>query len=138
MEPWLLDRILHDPNRQLLVALVDDIVVGWAKTHYWARGDGTARAGHYLGGITVAPSHRRKGIADALTARRLEWIRERAADAWYIVNASNLASIDLHKRWGFEEVARSSSFHGTEFAGGTGILFHAALEKDPTEPGSSH
>ena len=138
MEPWLLEGILHDPNRLLLVALDDDIVVGWAKTHYWPRGDGTAGAGHYLGGVTVAPRHRRKGIADALTARRLKWIRNRAADAWYIASASNLASIALHKRWGFEEVARSSSFHGTEFTGGTGILFHAAIENDPIVPGSSH
>jgi aminoglycoside 6'-N-acetyltransferase I len=138
IEPKLLEKILRDTSRVLFVALEGNIVVGWAKTHYWPRGVGSACAGHYLGGVTVAPSHRRQGVADALTAARLEWIRYRSADAWYIVNANNLASIDLHKRWGFEEVARSSRFHSTEFTGGTGILFHTVIDGDPNELGSSH
>ena len=134
MKPWSLDEILRDPQRVLLVALEGDTVVGWSKTHYWSRGDGMAGAGHYLAGVTVSPTRRRTGIADALTAGRLEWIRNRASEAWYVANAMNLASIDLHRRWGFEEVARSSSFHGTEFAGGTGILFHLAIEGARIEP----
>jgi ribosomal protein S18 acetylase RimI-like enzyme len=138
IEPWLLNEIVHNPIRLLLVALDDGVVVGWAKTHHWPMSDGIAGAGHYLGGVTVAPGHRRKGIANALTARRLEWIGNRARDAWFIVNATNLASIELHRRWGFEEEARNSSFHGIKFTGGTGILFHASIKNDLVEPDWSH
>lgn len=101
-------------------------VVGWAKTHRYDVGDGPAPAGHYLGGLTVAPDFRRRGLAVALTSRRLEWIWERADTALYIVNARNEASLALHRRWGFREVARGPVFHGVTFDGGDGVLLAAA------------
>ena len=137
-EKGLLSDILQDTNRVILVALQGETVVGWAKTHYWPRDAGPAPAGHYLGGVTVTPRHRRQGVADELTACRLEWIHSRAANVWYFVNASNLASIDLHKRWGFEEVARGSRFHGIEFTDGTGILLHAVIDTNRIELVPSH
>jgi aminoglycoside 6'-N-acetyltransferase I len=75
--------------------------------------------------LTVAADHRRRGIGRALTGARLDWIWQRSHDAWFVVNALNTASIDLHRDWGFEEVARGESFHGIAFSGGEGILFHA-------------
>jgi aminoglycoside 6'-N-acetyltransferase I len=121
-----LEQVILDRDRELLVALEGDTIIGWAKTHHWSYSDGPAGAGHYLGGVTVDPSYRRHGVAGALTAARLEWIWERSADAWYVANSQNLASIDLHRHWGFEEVARRASFHTTHFSGGEGILFRAA------------
>ncbi|WP_284983553.1 GNAT family N-acetyltransferase [Arthrobacter sp. efr-133-TYG-118] len=100
-------------------------LLGWGKTHFWDHDDGAAPEGHYLGGVTVRPEHRRGGIGTALTQARLDWIWQRAPEAWYVVNASNVASIELHRRWGFVEVARASSFHTTTFDGGVGILMRA-------------
>lgn len=117
---------IADPSRLVVVAVAGETVVGWAKTHYWDRADGSAEVGHYLGGVTVEPRWRRRGLARALTSTRMQWIGQRAAVAWYFVNAQNLASIDLHRAWGFEEVARAGSFHGVLFSGGVGVLLRAA------------
>lgn len=116
---------LTDPNRLVLVAESAGEVVGWGKTHYWDYPDGPAPAGHYLGGVTVLPSQRRRGVGAALTSERLHWIWARTPDAWYVVNAGNTASITLHSAWGFAEVARGPRFHTTTFDGGLGLLLRA-------------
>jgi aminoglycoside 6'-N-acetyltransferase I len=121
--------LLADPNRLCVVAVESGRLVGWAKTHFWAASDGQAPAGHYLGGVTVKPAQRRRGVARALIDARLEWIWKRSNDAWFVVNSLNRASIDLHRRWGFTEMARSPSFHNTVFSGGEGILFHAETHR---------
>ncbi|ALE07772.1 GCN5 family acetyltransferase [Arthrobacter sp. ERGS1:01] len=121
-----LARTVHDDARLVVVAETDGGVVGWGKTHFWPESDGTAPSGHYLGGVTVDPMWRRRGIGAALTQARLEWIWQRAADAWYVVNVANRASIVLHSRWGFVETARAPRFHTTEFTGGVGLLMRAS------------
>ncbi|MGO4147177.1 N-acetyltransferase family protein [Paenarthrobacter sp. YAF11_1] len=123
-----------DPARLVLVAEAHDDanaeggsgVVGWAKTHHWDYADGPALAGHYLGGVTVRPEFQRRGLAAQLTAARLYWIWDRAEFAWYVVNARNEASLALHRRWGFREVARGACFHTVSFDGGEGVLLSAA------------
>lgn len=119
-----------DDNRMVVVASVDGSLVGWGKTHFWSFADGQAPGGHYLGGVTVLPEFRRHGIARALTQVRLDWIWARADSAWYIVNPTNQVSIDLHRQWGFAEVARAAKFHTTSFTGGVGLLLQA---KQPPE-----
>ena len=118
-------RALADEQRLTVAAWTDGVMTGWGKTHFYAEADAPAPAGHYLGGVTVEPSFRRSGIGAALTQARLEWIWQRAGDAWYVVNVDNHASIDLHFRWGFVEVARAARFHTTEFTGGVGLLMRA-------------
>jgi ribosomal protein S18 acetylase RimI-like enzyme len=88
----------------------------------------TAPRGYYLTGVFVHPSQRRTGIGAALTQARLDWISERAADAWFFANARNAASIALHERFGFEEVTRRFSFPGLRFDGGEGILFRLRFD----------
>lgn len=121
-----LHAAMLDPNRHVVVAERRGTVVGWAKTHYWEYDDGPAPAGHYLGGLTVSPEFRRTGLGLSLSAARLEWIWQRNAEAWYVTNARNVASIALHRRLGFEEAARAPRFHTTTFDGGTGILWRAS------------
>ncbi|MCZ9882926.1 GNAT family N-acetyltransferase [Arthrobacter sp. B2a2-09] len=135
-DPARLAAAIDDDARLVLVACTrgtSDVggFLGWGKTHFWGHDDGAALKGHYLGGVTVRLDCRRSGIGTALTQARLDWIWRRASEAWYIVNASNLASIELHRRWGFVEVARASRFHTTTFDGGAGILMRAAR---PTTP----
>jgi aminoglycoside 6'-N-acetyltransferase I len=114
-----------DPGRLVLVVEVDGKVVGWAKTHHYDEASDSAPAGHYLGGVNVHPDFQRRGIGSALTRARLDWIWDRAPDAWFVTNARNVASIELHARLGFTEIARANEFHGTTFEGGVGILFRA-------------
>nr|WP_216645294.1 GNAT family N-acetyltransferase [Isoptericola halotolerans] len=130
----LLDGIraaVLDSGRLVVVAEVGaggahgPAVVGWGKTHQHPRPDGVAPAGHYLGGVTVDPAWRRRGIATALTAARMAWVADRADRVHYVVNAANAASVALHERWGFHEVARAAAFHGVTFAGGDGLLMAA-------------
>lgn len=114
-----------DENRLVVIASVDGSIVGWGKTHFWSYAEGRAPGGHYLGGVTVLPDFRRRGIARVLTQIRMDWIWARADSAWYIVNPSNRASIDLHRQWGFVEVARAAKFHTTSFTDGVGLLLQA-------------
>lgn len=125
-----LDAAILDENRLVVVASIDGNIVGWGKTHFWSYADGQAPGGHYLGGVTVLPEFRRHGIARVLTQVRLDWIWARVDSAWYIVNPSNQASIDLHRQWGFAEVARAAKFHTTSFTGGVGLLLQAKHPQD--------
>jgi len=122
-----LQEAVLDPDRLVVVALAGGDVVGWAKTHHYPDADGPAPAGHYLGGIAVAPDARRLGAGTLLTQARLDWIRARSDTALYFANARNAASLALHARWGFVEVARGAAFRGVSFDGGTGILLSARL-----------
>jgi len=124
-------RAIADPDRCVLIAEAWDAgrraVVGWAKTHHHVEAVDPAPPGHYLGGVTVDPAWRRRGVGAALTDARLQWIAGRADEARYVVNAQNRASIDLHRRWGFIEVLRGPRLMGVEFDGGVGLLLRAEL-----------
>ncbi|NNU26865.1 GNAT family N-acetyltransferase [Isoptericola sediminis] len=126
----LLDGVraaVPDPERLVLVAEAERAVIGWAKTHRFRWTDGVAPAGHYLGGVTVTPAWRRRGVGTALTATRMDWLAGRAARVFYLANARNTASLALHRRWGFHEVVRAPVLHGVRFAGGVGVLLAADL-----------
>ncbi|WP_420113084.1 GNAT family N-acetyltransferase [Pseudactinotalea sp.] len=122
-------RAIADEDRLLLVAEEHELrlIVGWAQTYHHREPRDEAPAGHYLGGVTVHPDHRRRGVAVALTDTRLSWLAERTSEAFYVVNPSNRASIDLHERWGFAEVLRAPRLTGVTFSGGVGTLMRADL-----------
>jgi ribosomal protein S18 acetylase RimI-like enzyme len=84
-------------------------------------------AGWYLVGVIVDAAHRRRGIGAELTRARLAWIAERAREAYYFANSTNLATIDLHARFGFREIARDFTFPRATFSGGVGVLFRVDL-----------
>lgn len=120
-----MEATVIDSGKHVVVASIDGSVIGWGKTHHWDYSEGPAPSGHYLGGVTVLPAWRRCGVGAALTEARLQWIWHRVSEAWYVVNEGNLASIELHRRWNFTEVARGPKFHTTAFTGGLGILMRA-------------
>lgn len=131
LQPDALRRAIGTPDRLVLVAehLGQDgstTMVGWAQTHHHTTVVDAAPAGHYLGGLTVDPDWRRQGIATALTDARMAWISQRAEQVYYVVNATNDASINLHRHWSFVEVARAPQLTGILFTGGTGILMRAS------------
>lgn len=128
-EDWssAIDKTLTG-ERQLLVAEIDGTIGGFAQAHRLDEHPvDHAPAGHYLTGVTVLPQHRRAGLARAFTVARLDWIAERADEAWYFAAAENAASIRMHEQLGFAEVSRASAIHGVQFEAGEGVLFRRAL-----------
>lgn len=121
---------LGDPDRLVVVATdARGALVGWAQAHLRSAAATVADpalAGVYLGGITVDPPHRRRGVGTALTDARVRWAAGRADAVLFVVNPANRASLDLHRRWGFVEVARGPLLAGVTFDGGTGVLLRAA------------
>ncbi len=86
--------------------------------------------GWYLTGVVVAEQFRRRGIGLRLTRERLRWISQRAPEAYYFANSLNVASIELHRPIGFEELQRDFHFPNTHFSGGVvGVLFRICLLK---------
>ncbi len=122
-----LRRDLESAVHLLVVAEVEGGIVGYGRARLFEQGpdapSDSAPSGYYLTGIFVVPEQRGKGIGTGLTRMRLDWIRQRAAEAWFFANARNTASIALHRKLGFEEVSRRFSFPGLTFDGGEGILF---------------
>ncbi len=118
---------VKSPDRLLVVAEHADAVAGYGRVlQFVPEPDAPpdiAPSGYYLMGLVVHPDHRRRGVAAALTKARLDWISERADDAWYFANAGNAASIALHAPFGFEEVTRSFVYPRVDFGRGEGILF---------------
>src|SRR5207244_445182 len=126
-----LERDIGHPEHHLVVAERDGEIAGYGRARLFepepnAPRDSAPR-GYYLTGLFVHPDHRRGGIGTALVEARLDWIREHALDAWFFSNARNTASIELHRRFGFEEITRRFSFPGLTFEGGEGILFRLQL-----------
>lgn len=127
---WTSEMIAPRSDRVVLVAVTQGEVVGVAKTHLHPHPDGGAPAGHYLGGVVVAPGFRRRGVGSALTRTRLEWIWSRASTAYYFTNEHNTASIRMHETlgFGFRPVVRSSMIRGVTADDGRSelILFEAS------------
>jgi ribosomal protein S18 acetylase RimI-like enzyme len=116
----------------LLVARLDSRVIAYARIGYVRPLTDPqfvdVPQGWYLTGVVVGAAHRRQGIASQLTRHRLDWIAERAAEAYYFANSHNKASIDLHEKFGFQQIRSDFRFPGATFSqGGVGLLFRKGL-----------
>lgn len=114
--PWV-----ADPERYVVVAQLDGVVVGWGMAAPWSGFD-DAPDGLYVSALTVAPAARRRGIGERLLVDLIAWAEPRSAMLGSVINANNGPSLDLHVRHGFREVARSDAFAGITFTGGVGVL----------------
>lgn len=107
----------------LLVAECDAELVGWSGIQRYSIHP-EAEPEWLVAGLTVAPAVRRQGIAERL----LRGVLDRTADSapeepiFSVVNARNLASIDLHAKLEFIEAGRAASYAGIEFTGGESVL----------------
>jgi ribosomal protein S18 acetylase RimI-like enzyme len=110
----------------VVVAEVEGQVVGYGRVVHHPGSHGCP-PGWYLMGLVVSPEFRRRGIGERLTLARLYWIAARADKAFYVANAQNMVTIELHARVGFKEITREFTFPGIEFQGGEGVLFAADL-----------
>jgi ribosomal protein S18 acetylase RimI-like enzyme len=126
---WL-DRLRFHlaAGEQLFVADLFGVVVGYARLSWQSpvtNGGRNLPEGHYLSGMIVDPRYRRRGIGRGLTRARIAWSRARGERAFFVVNATNRASMDLHREVGFRELTRDFDFPGITFTGGDGVLFGA-------------
>jgi len=71
-----------------------------------------APTGFYLLGLVVHPDARRMRIGTRLVEVRLDWIAERAVEAWYFADDDNLSTIALHACFAFEPVTTDFWFPG--------------------------
>ncbi|MBD7993917.1 GNAT family N-acetyltransferase [Arthrobacter sp. Sa2CUA1] len=125
---WTSAMIVPRDQRVVLVAVMQGAVVGVAKTHHYLGPEDNAPAGHYLGGVEVAPEFRRRGIGSELTRVRLELIWAWASAAYYFTNEHNTASIRMHETHAFRPVARLREIRGVTADDGRSelILFEAS------------
>lgn len=124
--PDLLHKLpvwVQDPGVRVLVAEVGGAVVGWAMAGPWVRPG--AEAGTHVCALTVDPDARRRGAGSGLLAGLAAWTWSGSDVLWSIVNARNEASIDLHRRHGFDVVRRIGEYATVTFDGGSGVLLRA-------------
>ncbi|MCV2392952.1 GNAT family N-acetyltransferase [Actinotalea sp. M2MS4P-6] len=124
-----LDRVAGQLAREDAIHVVAEHVgevIGTSAVKIWPQPT-DAPAGWYVSGITVVPWWRRRRVADRLLALELGSPELTGEPVWSVVNAGNRASLDLHARHGFVEVARAATFAGIEFTGGAGVL----LRREP-------
>lgn len=122
------DRITShlDDGEPLFLAEYAREVIGYARLSWQtpvAQGGYGAPDGYYLSGMIVHPRFRRRGVGRGLTRARTAWTKARLERAFFVVNAANRASMDLHRELGYYELTRDFSFPGVCFVGGQGVLF---------------
>jgi ribosomal protein S18 acetylase RimI-like enzyme len=129
---------LSRADRALFLAGAGAEMLGYGRVTHFAPGpeapDNVAPEGYYMGGLLVASDQRRRGVGRALTGARLEWVFQRAPEAWYFANARNWGSLRLHAELGFIEITRDFVFPGVEFDGGGGVLARASRASGPGDP----
>lgn len=92
-------------ERYTCVGVIQDAVVAYGRCAFLRQYSGLPD-GWYLIGLFVAPASRRRGIGQRLIQHRLDWLSRRTDTVYYFTAEDNLASIDVHSRFGFREVSR--------------------------------
>ncbi|MGD7732787.1 N-acetyltransferase family protein [Propionibacteriaceae bacterium G57] len=107
----------------LLIAEQDGAPVGWCGIQKVRIRPG-AELEWLVAGLTVVPAARRRGIGARLLGELVRDTPRTTQDEpiFSVINAGNLASIDLHLELGFLEVERAATFAGIKFSGGVGVL----------------
>ncbi|MBS1907485.1 MAG: GNAT family N-acetyltransferase [Actinobacteria bacterium] len=127
------DRALRLINRLdvLLIAETDGVPVGWCGIQKFSIHP-DAEPEWLIAGLTVVPELRRRGIAARLLGGVLDATAGSAPNEpiFSVINARNLASIDLHQQLGFSEVGRAATFARIDFTGGEGILLRCSRSPD--------
>jgi len=129
-------RDVADPDKHPVVSVVDDAIVGYARTLPFEPDDtapaDVAPGGYYLLGLVVASAHRRRGLGQLLTEERLRWLTERGAEVVYFyTDRDNTASQRLHEQLGFRQLTSSFWFPALP-RGHSEILYSLGLDGPAT------
>ena len=96
-------EFLNDPRHRLVVAVEEDLVVGFVSAVIYVHPDKLAPE-LWINEIGVASSHQRQGIGKALMQAILEeGKRSGCSEAWVLTNRSNLPAMTMYKSAGGEE-----------------------------------
>lgn len=80
--------------------------------------------GWYAMGTLVSKEYRRRGVARFAFGERIKVLKQLGGDRLYsIVDKTNLASMSMHKAFGFVEIARSEGFLHLLFEESEAVLF---------------
>jgi len=106
--PWCMDTfadILRRPETDLLVAADGDAVVGYTVL---VRATGEAE----LANLAVSPTHRGRGIGEALLEQAVRTLVDLGVRHLYLaVRASNRGAIRLYERFGFRGIGVHRSYY---------------------------
>ena len=101
-------EFLNDPRHRLVVALDDDLVVGFVSAVIYVHPDKPAPE-LWINEIGVAPSYQRRGIGKALMQAILEEAkRSGCTEAWVLTDRANLPAMAMYKSSGGEETLPDS------------------------------
>jgi aminoglycoside 6'-N-acetyltransferase I len=101
-------EFLADPRHRIVVALDDDLVVGFVSAVIYVHPDKSAPE-LWINEIGVAPTHQRQGIGKALMQAVLdEAKRSGCTEAWVLTDRSNLPAMAMYKSAGGEETLPDS------------------------------
>ena len=120
---WLTRQQEDSRGGCFYVAEVRRIVCGYGMVAWWSPScvnnapAHAIAAGYVLMGTWVDPAQRRRGIGTALAQQRLDWIHERASEAWYWTERDNIASERLHAQLGLERFSDDFWFPQTKTDG---------------------
>jgi aminoglycoside 6'-N-acetyltransferase I len=93
-------EFLADPRHRLVVALDDNLVVGFVSAVIYVHPDKSAPE-LWINEIGVAPGHQRQGIGKALLQAMLEEAKQSGcAEAWVLTEHENTAAMAMYKSSG--------------------------------------
>ena len=96
-------EFLIDPRHRLVVALDNDLIVGFVSAVIYVHPDKPAPE-LWINEIGVAPSHQRQGIGKALLQALLEEAKQSGCtEAWVLTDRGNLPAMSMYKSAGGEE-----------------------------------
>jgi len=96
-------EFLSDPHHRLVVALDNNVVVGFVSAVIYVHPDKPAPE-LWINEIGVAPTHQRQGIGKTLLQAMLEDAKQSGCrEAWVLTERANLAAMTMYKSAGGAE-----------------------------------
>jgi [ribosomal protein S18]-alanine N-acetyltransferase len=107
-DPWSYDAFRSDLNNEMawpLVAVIDDIVVGYACLYIVA---GEVQIGNFA----VSTDYRKQGIAKVMMNEIIKITQDRKCDSIFLeVRESNVPAQNLYSSFGFNSVGRRVGYY---------------------------
>lgn len=101
-------EFLNDPRHRLVVALENDVIVGFVSAVIYLHPDKPAPE-LWINEVGVAPAYQRRGIGKALMQGILEEAkRSGCTEAWVLTDRGNLPAMAMYKSAGGEETLPDS------------------------------
>lgn len=109
--PASAQEFLGDPRHRLVVAIDNEVVVGFVSSVIYVHPDKTAPE-LWINEVGVAPTHQGQGVGKMLMQRTLEEAkRAGCSEAWVLTDRGNQAAMALYKSvGGIEDVPDSTMF----------------------------